>query len=118
MAQVDAGAGAPHLDPAHAVGVVLVQGDGAINRAENARPAGATPELVVAAEQPCARDDVDEPAAAFLIEMRAGEGTLGALLEGEPSLLPCQDAFVEPGPKALFVALVAGVARDLLAFLE
>lgn len=82
-----------------------MQGDSPRDRLEEARPAGAALELGVGTEPGCAGDGVDEDAGTVLIKVRAGEGLLGPLLEGDLPLSGGQQAGAEPLPEAILVAL-------------
>ncbi len=112
VAEVDAGTGAAHFDALHAVVAVFMQADGAFHRVEEAGPAGAAFELGVAAEQGRAGDGVDKGAGALFVQVRSGEGALGALLEGDLLLRGGQQLKAQPLPEGGLVAAVAGVAGD------
>jgi hypothetical protein len=65
--------------------------------------------MTVAKQRP-AGHRVDLGAGGMVVEQRAGEGWLGALLVGDPLLLGRQQLMAKPAPEALLVAVVACVA--------
>src|SRR5687768_3964620 len=78
VAQVGVAAAASHLDPPHAVAVVLVQPDVlAVDRLPEARPAGARVELGAGVEQRLVAADAVEDAVGLRVPEFAREGTLG-----------------------------------------
>ena len=81
VAEVDAGAGAAHFDALHAVRNIGMLRNCAGQRTEKARPACATVELAVAAEQRRASNRVNKDPGAFFVEVRSRSRMLGSLFE-------------------------------------
>jgi Zn-finger nucleic acid-binding protein len=88
--KVAAAAAAVDLGAHHEVGAVLGRADRALERREEARPAGAALELAVRHEERLTAGHALERARALLLEQRAGARALGPVLAQHLVLLGCQ----------------------------
>src|SRR5690606_15438965 len=92
VSEVAAAAAAVHLRAHHAVAAIDARADGAVDRLEEARPAGAALELRAAPEERLAAAGARERALPLLVKQRARAGALRRVPAQHSVLLRRQQA--------------------------